>query len=214
MGATGSTYVCQVGPDAKEEAEFRPPWALAQADGFATEDCPFCALRRSHLSWLNTEIKRLTSEVAVLETTIPPKFHQELLRRLEERPLPDSMYTGGVDDVRGTGCTLCIDMRQQVGELQKKAQQLDSQGKARIEFHREIAKSIEALLIEKRQVEAKLYYGQQGICDDGAFNAITKVNQVDEDALLTLTEEAGTLEEMLDPRDIGLVPIGVTGEGL
>eukprot|EP00929_Paragymnodinium_shiwhaense_P085267 TRINITY_DN45697_c0_g1_i1.p1 TRINITY_DN45697_c0_g1~~TRINITY_DN45697_c0_g1_i1.p1 ORF type:complete len:181 (+),score=23.84 TRINITY_DN45697_c0_g1_i1:157-699(+) len=129
MGATGSTYVCQVGPDAKEEAEFRPPWALAQADGFATEDCPFCALRRSHLSWLNTEIKRLTSEVAVLETTIPPKFHQELLRRLEERPLPDSMYTGGVDDVRGTGCTLCIDMRQQVGELQKKAQQLDSQGK-------------------------------------------------------------------------------------
>ncbi|CAE8634201.1 unnamed protein product, partial [Polarella glacialis] len=48
-----------VGPAA---SELRPPWALAQADKFDYDECPFCSLRRSHEAWLRAEIKRLASE--------------------------------------------------------------------------------------------------------------------------------------------------------
>lgn len=36
---------------------------LFSKDKFEYEDCPFCRLRRSHCTWLKTEIKRLKSEV-------------------------------------------------------------------------------------------------------------------------------------------------------
>mmetsp|Transcript_111196 Transcript_111196/g.313812 ORF Transcript_111196/g.313812 Transcript_111196/m.313812 type:complete len:229 (-) Transcript_111196:79-765(-) len=180
-------------PIGKEEEELRLPWALAQAERFESEDCPFCALRRSHCTWLRTEIKRLTSEVACLETTIPPKFFPELERRLQESPLPDSMYTGGVDDVRGTACPRCIEQRTEVKALQGEARSLDAQCKARIEFHRSFARRIESLLIEKRRVEARLFFGGQQTegaeSMDGKFCAITKVNQIDEDVILMLLKQ-------------------------
>lgn len=191
MGTTqGSASSCAVPSDNNDHAsEFRAPWALAQARSFDSEDCPFCKLRMSNCNWLQTEIRRLTSEVASLDTTIPPKFHPELQARLEAIPLPESGYTGGVDDITGTACDQCVDVRRQVNRLQREARTLDAQCKARIEFHRKFARRIEALLIEKRRVEAQLYFQRHAKgedCEggaemlDGHFCAITKVNAVDD----------------------------------
>eukprot|EP00443_Scrippsiella_acuminata_P079324 CAMPEP_0115460604 /NCGR_PEP_ID=MMETSP0271-20121206/46871_1 /TAXON_ID=71861 /ORGANISM="Scrippsiella trochoidea, Strain CCMP3099" /LENGTH=202 /DNA_ID=CAMNT_0002887319 /DNA_START=27 /DNA_END=632 /DNA_ORIENTATION=+ len=191
MGAATSAaaMTCTQPPTSQEE--YRLPWALAQAERFESEDCPFCALRRSHCAWLRTEIKRLTSEVASLQTTIPPKFFPDLERRLEEVPLPDSAYTGGVDDVRGSACEKCSEQRREVRQLQREARTLDAQCKARIDFHRRFARRIEALLIEKRRIEAQLFFSRrQGGDDkevDGHFCAITRVNEPDEDAHALVT---------------------------
>jgi len=190
MGNTPLTTTCLQPPVANEKV--RLPWALTQAERFESEDCPFCSLRRSHCAWLRTEIKRFNSEVASIETTIPPRFIPDLERRLQELPLPESAYTGGVDDIRGSACPRCTDHRREVRRLQKEARALDSQCKARIEFHRRFARRIEALLIDKRQVEAQLFFGQQNSRGskqaqslDGQLCAITKVNQSDGDAFLS-----------------------------
>eukprot|EP00927_Polykrikos_kofoidii_P082885 TRINITY_DN8358_c0_g2_i1.p2 TRINITY_DN8358_c0_g2~~TRINITY_DN8358_c0_g2_i1.p2 ORF type:complete len:200 (+),score=38.61 TRINITY_DN8358_c0_g2_i1:140-739(+) len=183
MGATASACTAPVG----KEDEVRLPWALAQADRFETDECPFCSLRKSHCAWLRSEIKRLGSEVNSLETTIPPKFFPELEKRLQDFPLPNSRYTGGVDDITGTACPRCENARVEVVQLQENARELDSQCKARIEFHRNFAKHIEMLLIEKRRVEAQLFFGRQkGPSNDGYFSGITKINQIDEDVILSL----------------------------
>mmetsp|Transcript_18563 Transcript_18563/g.52500 ORF Transcript_18563/g.52500 Transcript_18563/m.52500 type:complete len:224 (-) Transcript_18563:143-814(-) len=193
MGATSSAAggwsatACTQPPTSQEE--YRLPWALAQVDRFDSEDCPFCALRGSHCSWLQTEISRLASEVASLETAIPPKFLPDLARRLVELPLPDSTYTGGVDEIRGSACPRCPEHRRQVRRLQREARTLDAQCKARIKFHCRFARRIERLLIEKHRIEAQLYFKQfvasSGVdCSlGGQFCAITRVNQSDEDAL-------------------------------
>mmetsp|Transcript_106329 Transcript_106329/g.174564 ORF Transcript_106329/g.174564 Transcript_106329/m.174564 type:complete len:225 (+) Transcript_106329:134-808(+) len=186
MGSSSSGS-CTTPTNTKED--IRLPFAVAQADKFDSEDCPFCAYRRGHVKWLRDEIKRLTSEVASLETTIPPKFLPELHSRLEDDPLPESAYTGGVEDIRGTGCTRCSEVRREVKHLQRDARMLDSQCKARIEFHQSFARRIEALLIEKRRIEAQLFFRQRGENSsrqggdsalDGHFCAITKVNQPDD----------------------------------
>merc|ERR1719486_264202 len=86
----------------------------------------------------------------------------DLLKRLEELPLPESSYTGGVDDIRGSACPQCTECRREVRRLQAKARLLDGQCKARIEFHRGFARRIEALLIEKRRIEAQLFFKASG----------------------------------------------------
>lgn len=186
--AAASVQSCTEPPAPQEE--IRPPWARAQVDLFEPEDCPFCALRTSHCSWLREEVKRLTSEVASLQTTVPQKFLPDLERSLQELPLPESGYTGGVDDVRGAGCSRCGETREEVNALRGEARALDAQCKARIEFRRRYARRIEAALIEKRHVEAELYIrsaagpsasaGPGGACR-GDLCAITKVNQPDDD---------------------------------
>jgi len=178
MGAA-QVSVCTQPTNAQDE--IRLPWALTQAERFESEDCPFCSLRKSHVAWLRQEIKRLTSEVASLETTIPPKFLPDLEKRLEDFPLPESAYTGGVDDIRGNSCPLCPEQRREVRRMQREARELDAQCKARIEFHRRFARRIEALLIEKRRIEAQLFFaGEKDATYDGHFCAITKVNQTDD----------------------------------
>lgn len=202
MGSNTSSLESACSAPASKEEELRLPWALAQAERFESDECPFCALRQSNCSWLRTEIKRLTSEVASLETTIPPKFIPELEQRLKDEPLPDSLYTGGVDEVRGSACPRCPEQRKEVYQLQGEARYLDAQCKARIEFHRHFARRIEALLIEKRRVEAKLFFGQQdGAAKDGQFCAITKVNQSDEDILMLvqqLSEESNEADVAME----------------
>ena len=89
-------------------------------------------MRRSHCSWLNTEIKRLTSEAQAVQTTIPPIFMSELLEQ-EAHGLPASGYTGGVDDIAASSCPRCGEWRQEVLRLQRQARELDAQCKARIE---------------------------------------------------------------------------------
>lgn len=210
MGAGTSAAACTQPVTSQEE--YRLPWALSQAERFESEDCPFCALRRSHCAWLRTEIKRLTSEVASLETTIPPKFYPELEKRLEEFPLPDSAYTGGVDDIRGTSCPRCTEHRKEVRKLQREARALDAQCKARIEFHRCFARRIEALLIDKRRIEAQLMFGQNGGpvgtagAMDGHLCSITKVNQPDDDVVLSSmaqTMPGGLFRPELEPAPRG-----------
>lgn len=191
MGAVQPAHSCSLPPSTSDE--YRPPWAIVQADSFDCDDCPFCALRRSHSAWLQTEIRRLSSEMRTIETTIPPKFLEDLRERLDCNPLPDSRYTGGVDDVTGSACSKCVEERLEVSRLQRQANQLDSHCKARIDFHRHFACKIEALLIQKRQVEEHLFFkqpiGENPLCPRGDslseelhFCAITKVNQCDEDA--------------------------------
>eukprot|EP00403_Amphidinium_massartii_P010302 CAMPEP_0178418558 /NCGR_PEP_ID=MMETSP0689_2-20121128/25151_1 /TAXON_ID=160604 /ORGANISM="Amphidinium massartii, Strain CS-259" /LENGTH=198 /DNA_ID=CAMNT_0020039957 /DNA_START=38 /DNA_END=635 /DNA_ORIENTATION=+ len=185
------------------QEEYRPPWALAQAEKFESDDCPFCALRKSNASWLRTEIKRLSSEVAYIDATIPPRLHPDLQVRLEGSPLPASYYTGGVEDIHGQACPSCVEERRSVEQLQLEARGLDAQCKARIDFHRKYAPKIEALLIEKRRVEAEIYFRQHGVDTageliDGHFNAITKVNQPDEDA--TLEVLAAPVESRIPPQ--------------
>lgn len=216
MGATSSSVAgwsattCTQPPISQEE--YRLPWALAQADRFESEDCPFCALRNSHCTWLRTEIKRLKSEVASLETTIPPKFLPDLEKRLEEYPLPDSTYTGGVDDIHGLACPRCTEHRREVQQLQQEARTLDAQCKARIKFHCRFARRIEALLIEKRRIEAQLFFKHNGPGSGndcglgGHFCAITKVNQSDEDATFYSFSKVATLsDEPLLSNDAALV---------
>lgn len=181
MGGSTSAAYCTAPTNTKED--IRLPFAVAQADSFESEDCPFCSYRSSHLKWLRDEIKRLTSEVASLETTIPPKLLPDLHNQLEELPLPESMYTGGVEDIRGNACPKCTEVRQQVQKLQREARMMDAQCKARIEFHQREAVGIEELMIEKRHVEAQLYFqqsGKRGGKMDGQFCAITKVNRSDD----------------------------------
>lgn len=185
MGISASGPAPCTQPTTSKE-EYRLPWAVTQAEQFEVEDCPFCSLRRSHCAWLRTEIKRLSSEVASLQTTIPSKFVPDLRRRLQE-PLPFSTYTGGVDDVQGQACTKCEDKREEVQTLQNEARSLDVQCKARIDFHERFARHIEALLIEKRHIEAQLFFNRRRGDDDsqeldGQFCAITRVNEPDEDA--------------------------------
>eukprot|EP00434_Breviolum_minutum_P010721 symbB.v1.2.009455.t1/scaffold601.1/size182750/19 len=186
--------------------EVRPPWALAQADKFEYEDCPFCRLRRSHCTWLKTEIKRLKSEAAAVQTTIPPSILPELMKELEvERwncrcwglvalnsqagRLPPSGYTGGVDDIVASSCPRCEEWRQEVLDLQEEARFLDAQCKARIEFRSGQARQVEDLLIAKRRVEAKLLSAGQGVADDGKLSVITRVNLADEDAWITAAKQ-------------------------
>mmetsp|Transcript_69521 Transcript_69521/g.153740 ORF Transcript_69521/g.153740 Transcript_69521/m.153740 type:complete len:240 (-) Transcript_69521:184-903(-) len=231
MGAASTTTTCTEPPISQEEYRFRQPFALAQAESFESEDCPFCALRRSHSSWLRTEINRLNSEVRCLETTIPPKFIPELEKRLEELPLPDSAYTGGVDEIRGSSCPLCDHHRREVRKLQREARALDSHCKARIEFHRRFSLRIEDLLIEKRQIEAQLFFGKKqggGVGPDGEsaldghFCAITKVNQPDEDAALgsllqavvTNTPNASDGEPSRQPAGSAALPVEEIRQGL
>lgn len=183
MGNSATVASCTSPSTTRED--IRLPFAVAQADSFACEDCPFCSYRASHCKWLRDEIKRLTSEVVSLETTIPPKFLPDLHVQLEDYPLPESMYTGGVEDIRGVGCTKCAEVRQEVQKLQSEARKMDAHCKARIEYHRKEALGIEELLIEKRRIEEKLYWGQPGPNRgdgemDGHFCAITKVNQSDD----------------------------------
>ncbi|CAK9022706.1 EF-hand domain-containing protein [Durusdinium trenchii] len=165
--------------------DVRPPWALAQADKFEYEDCPFCRMRRSHCSWLQTEIKRLKSEAAAVQTTIPPIFLPELMQQLEAGRLPPSGYTGGVDDIIARSCPRCEEWRQEVLDLQEEARELDAQCKARIEFRSGQARNVEDLLIAKRRIEAKLLSAGGAAVDDGKLSVITRVNLADEDALLT-----------------------------
>ncbi|CAE7463319.1 unnamed protein product [Symbiodinium pilosum] len=166
--------------------EIRPPWALAQADKFDYEDCPFCDLRRHHSAWLRSEIKRLKSEVAAVQTTIPPRLFPELRQQLEAEPLPPSGYTGGVDDITASSCPRCPEHRREVLDLQAEANKWDAECKARIEFRRGRARKIEDMLIEKRQIEARLFSTGTGTAmDDGQFFAITRVNLADEDVMTT-----------------------------
>jgi len=193
MGAAAvaaSAKSCADPPGPQEEIRVRPPWALAQVDLFESEECPFCALRRSHCSWLGEEIRRLTSEMSSLQTTIPAKFLPELERCLEELPLPETAYTGGVDDVRGAGCARCDETRAGVTELRAEARVLDAQCQARIEFRRRYARRIEAVLVEKRHVEAGLFArsaarpaGGHAECGGADLCAITRVNQPDDDVV-------------------------------
>lgn len=207
-----SATVCTQPANAQEE--IRLPWALAQAERFESEDCPFCSLRKSHVAWLRTEIKRLTSEVASLETTIPPKFMPDLEKRLEDFPLPESAYTGGVDDIRGNACPLCHDHRREVRRMQREARELDAQCKARIEFHQRFARRIEALLIEKRRIEAQIFFAQPGAHDrayDGHYCAITKVNQTDDlEAALMMAQEDEVDERPEHPHSSTFTPGTVT----
>lgn len=193
MGATSSTAYCTTPPTVRED--IRLPFAVAQADSFESEDCPFCSLRGTNAKWLRDEIRRLTSEVASLDTTIPPRLLPDLRNQLEDFPLPESLYTGGVDDIRAISCPSCTKVQAEVAELQREAQRMDAQCKARIEFHRREAGGIEELLIEKRRIEAHLYYrdsgAKRGDCLDGRFCAITKVNQPDDVA--EQTDKAQTL---------------------
>ncbi|CAL1161810.1 unnamed protein product [Cladocopium goreaui] len=169
--------------------EVRPPWALAQADKFEYEDCPFCRMRRSHCTWLKTEIKRLKSEAAAVQTTIPPIILPELMEQLEAGRLPPSGYTGGVDDIVASSCPRCEEWRQEVLDLQEEARELDAQCKARIEFRSGQARKVEDLLIAKRRIEAKLLSAGHGVADDGKLSVITRVNLADEDALLTAAKQ-------------------------
>jgi len=214
MGAATSAACSQ--PSTLQEEEYRLPWALTQAERFESDDCPFCALRRSHCAWLRTEIKRLSSEVATLQTTIPPRLFPDLDRRLEERPLPDSAYTGGVDEVKGSACPKCAEIRGQVCHLQLEARSLDSQCKARIDFHRSFALRIEALLMEKRRIEAQLFFSRrQGKHADrevdGHFCAITRVNASDDEVhaldRVVLTAPA----ELVRSRPPAIAPSGSGG---
>mmetsp|Transcript_30043 Transcript_30043/g.69434 ORF Transcript_30043/g.69434 Transcript_30043/m.69434 type:complete len:196 (+) Transcript_30043:80-667(+) len=164
------------------KGEIRPPWALAQADKFEWDDCPFCDLRRHHCMWLRSEIKRLKSEVSAVQTTIPPRLFPELRQQLEAGPLPPSGYTGGVDDISASSCPRCPEFRCEVSNLQEEARKWDAECKARIEFRRGLAGRIENMLIEKRQIEAKIFATGTGtVPDDGQFFAITRVNLADED---------------------------------
>lgn len=199
MGAAVAAASACTEPSTSQE-EYRMPWALTQAERFESEDCPFCAMRRSHCTWLQSEIKRLTSEVSSLENTIPPKFFPELEKSLESVTQADSGYTGGVDEVRGTACPKCIECRDEVASLQSEARLLDAQCKARIHFHRSLALRIENLLIEKRRIEAQLFFknrkpGPDG-CSDGQYCSITKVNQPDEDAAVALACVTRGLDEI------------------
>eukprot|EP00746_Dinoflagellata_sp_MGD_P023291 gnl/MRDRNA2_/MRDRNA2_154562_c0_seq1.p1 gnl/MRDRNA2_/MRDRNA2_154562_c0~~gnl/MRDRNA2_/MRDRNA2_154562_c0_seq1.p1 ORF type:complete len:172 (-),score=20.67 gnl/MRDRNA2_/MRDRNA2_154562_c0_seq1:84-599(-) len=135
-------------------------------------------MRRSSINWLQTEIRRLTGEIAILETTIPPSFYPALQERLNGYPLPQSCYTGGVDEISGNSCTSCPTLKKSLTGLLEQARLLDSNCKARIEFHRNHASSIEGLMIEKRRVEEKMFFSGTG--GDGVFTAITKVNQSDD----------------------------------
>lgn len=175
--------------------EERMPWALSQAAGFDADECPFCALRRSHLSWLQTEKRRIASEAVSLHHTIPQRLHGLLQEWLQGGSLclPESCYTGGVDEVKGSACPRCSDRRKEVRQTLKEARALDAQCKALIEFHRRFARKIEAMLIEKRRVEAGLFFGvhssESGEVPDGNFCAITKVNEGDDiEALLQARE--------------------------
>lgn len=174
--------------------EIRPPWALAQADKFDCDECPFCKLRQSNAAWLRTELKRLTSEVGVVEATVPPKFLPELNSRLENWALPESCYTGGVDDISASACSSCDALRQEVKALQDQARSLDARRLALVEFRRGVAWKIEDLLIQKRQIEARLFRhcapGEKS--DDGQLSAITRVNLVDEDAIVAAVAAAAT----------------------
>lgn len=214
MGATSSAAYCSTPTNTKED--IRLPFAVAQADSFETEDCPFCAYRGAHCKWLRDEIRRLASEVASLETTIPPKLLPDLHVQLEELPLPESMYTGGVEDTQGVACPRCTEHRLEVRKLQGEARMMDSQCKARIEFHRREAKGIEELLIEKRRIEAQLFFrqpnsGARGGGDsalDGHFCAITKVNQPDD--VVFIPDKAQTLPANFG-RNGTTVELGVPG---
>mmetsp|Transcript_58939 Transcript_58939/g.108893 ORF Transcript_58939/g.108893 Transcript_58939/m.108893 type:complete len:213 (-) Transcript_58939:132-770(-) len=203
MGGLPSSPTSACTQPPKPQEEYRPPWAIAQAEKFESEDCPFCALRRSNSSWLRTEIKRLSSEVAYIDATIPPRLHPDLHHRLEGSPLPDSFYTGGVEDIHGKACPQCDEERRQVEQLQLEARGLDAQCKARIDFHRKFAPKIEDMLIEKRRVEAEIYFRQHGVDTageyiDGHFCAVTKVNQCDEDAALEVL--AAPVESRIPPQ--------------
>lgn len=183
----GGSVCASSGPVSTKD-EYRLPWALAQKMDFDSEECPFCALRRSHCNWLQTEIKRLTSEVASIETTIPERLRQDLNARLQVE-MPLSPYTGGVEDVVGESCPKCQEHRSEVRSLQKEANSLDSHCKARINFHREFAQTIEEMLVEKRNAEETMFLrtiqhgGEEFFIpeDDRHFCAITKVNTKDDD---------------------------------
>ncbi|CAK0911259.1 unnamed protein product [Prorocentrum cordatum] len=108
----------------------------------------------------------------------------------EELPLPETAYTGGVDDVRGAGCARCDETRAGVTELRAEARVLDAQCQARIEFRRRYARRIEAVLVEKRHVEAGLFArsaarpaGGHAECGGADLCAITRVNQPDDDVV-------------------------------
>ncbi|CAK0911258.1 unnamed protein product [Prorocentrum cordatum] len=158
----------------------------------------------------------------------------------EELPLPETAYTGGVDDVRGAGCARCDETRAGVTELRAEARVLDAQcqarkraardaggppgessggaqaasrvvlyspgrlrhaspgarsdpgapPEARIEFRRRYARRIEAVLVEKRHVEAGLFArsaarpaGGHAECGGADLCAITRVNQPDDDVV-------------------------------
>merc|ERR1719408_314513 len=96
---------------AGEDHEHPMPWAISQAEGFDADECPFCALRRSHCAWLQSENRRLASEVHSLESTVPPRLHPKLREWLASDgfPLPESGYTGGVEEVKGRACPRCQD---------------------------------------------------------------------------------------------------------
>eukprot|EP00439_Symbiodinium_sp_Y106_P075183 s1317_g14.t2 len=183
--------------------EIRPPWALAQADKFDYEDCPFCDLRRHHCVWLRSEIKRLKSEVAAVQTTIPPRLYPELRQQLEAEPLPPSGYTGGVDDISASSCPRCPEHRQEVLDLQAEANKWDAECKAQSQVRaregseedvpeRSKTCSLKLGMLqstgpeEKRQIEARLFSTGTGTAmDDGHFFAITRVNLADEDVMTT-----------------------------
>jgi len=184
MGAISSVTPCT--QPAVSHEELRPPWAIAQAEHFESDDCPFCGFRRSQSDWLRTEILRLTSEVASLETAIPQKLHPDLTKWLSEQTLPDSEYTGGVDDISSSACPQCSAHRREVCSLQVDARTLDAHCKARIEFHRCFAHQIEEMLIEKRR--ADLQHPKDGWREckqehysEGHLRSISKVDQPDND---------------------------------
>lgn len=186
---------------------------MAQAKSFESEDCPFCSYRFTHCKWLKDEIRRLTSEVASLETTIPPRLLPDLHNQLEVNALPESLYTGGVEDVIGMACPMCTERREEVQKLQREAKTMDAHCKARIEFHRQEATGIEDLLIEKRRIEAQLFFrntqrGESGI--DGRFCAITKVNQPDDvDANQAKAQTLPSDLSTLAPRSLDSSYLGV-----
>lgn len=184
MGALQSVTPCT--QPAVSHEELRPPWAIAQAEDFESDDCPFCGFRRSQCDWLRTEILRLTSEVASLETAIPQKLHPDFTKWLSEQTLPDSEYTGGVDDIRSSACPQCSEQRQEVRRLQDEARTLDAHCKARIEFQRCFADRIEEMLIEKRRADLQLPKADWRDCKqdqprEGHLRSINKVHQPDND---------------------------------
>jgi len=192
MGALSSATPCTQ-PTVSQE-ELRPPWAIAQAEHFESDECPFCGFRRSHCDWLQTEILRLTSEVASLEIAIPQKLHPDLTKWLSAQTLPDSEYTGGVDDIRSSACSQCSEHRREVRRLQDEARTLDAHCKARIEFHRCFACQIEEMLMEKRRTavqhlkddwrECRQDQPREGQDHDpcnGHLHSISKVDQPEND---------------------------------
>lgn len=187
MGALSSAATPCTQPAVSHE-ELRPPWAIAQAEHFESDDCPFCGFRRSQCDWLQTEILRLTSEVASLETAIPQKLHPDFTKWLSAQTLPDSEYTGGVDEIRSSACPRCSEHRQEVRRLQDEARTLDAHCKARIEFHRCFAQRIEELLIEKRRADLQhpkddRRESRQEQPREGHLRYISKVDQPDNDVV-------------------------------